>query len=245
MPQRVNAKSDIGNSKIASDVYDTNNIFLTDQGWVYRHWKGDPTNPDARYWDEILVAGKVDPELYPESANSQPYAETLYAGTGEGSQKFKVAEKGMYEPSPSGTAASDPGDPDTHFDIAYSQHYFDGVLTREGDVLKYGPHNYDFDALRDEDGNVLPPPLAQYPPVLGYETPGVTPNGGDGGDGGDGGTGGATSPTPQAINGYYPLYTLEADANAAGDGSSHTHEFDGTTYYMPNGVTFYHGDYSG
>ena len=48
---------------------------------------------------------------------------------------------------------------------------------------------------------------------------------------------------PKAINGYYPLYDLEASANAAGDGSSHSHEFDGTTYYMPNGVTFYHGNY--
>lgn len=48
---------------------------------------------------------------------------------------------------------------------------------------------------------------------------------------------------PQAVNGYYPLYTSEANSNSAGDGSSHTHTFDGTTYYMPNGVTFYHGNY--
>ena len=53
----------------------------------------------------------------------------------------------------------------------------------------------------------------------------------------------APSSGPTAIDGYYPLYTSEADANAAGDGSSHTHEFSGITYYMPNGVTFYHGDY--
>ena len=48
---------------------------------------------------------------------------------------------------------------------------------------------------------------------------------------------------PKAISGYYPLYDLEASANAAGDGSSHSHTFSGVTYYMPNGVTFYHGDY--
>lgn len=46
-----------------------------------------------------------------------------------------------------------------------------------------------------------------------------------------------------AINGYYPLYTTEDAANSAGDGTSHTHEFDGVTYYMPNGVTNYHGNY--
>tara|TARA_Y100000114_G_scaffold130512_1_gene128346 strand:+ start:6855 stop:9236 length:2382 start_codon:yes stop_codon:yes gene_type:complete len=48
---------------------------------------------------------------------------------------------------------------------------------------------------------------------------------------------------PFAIQGYYPLYTTENLANSAGDGSSHTHEFDGITYYMPNGVDFWHGDY--
>ena len=53
----------------------------------------------------------------------------------------------------------------------------------------------------------------------------------------------ASETGPKAISGYYPLYDLEASANAAGDGTSHSHEFDGVTYYMPNGVTFYHGDY--
>jgi len=56
------------------------------------------------------------------------------------------------------------------------------------------------------------------------------------------------APTPSAspvdVEGYYPLYTTEADADAAGDGSSHSHTFSGVTYYMPNGVTYYHGDYN-
>ena len=72
MPQRVNSKSDIGTSKIASDSYDTNNIFLTDQGWVYRHWKGDPTTTE-RYWDEIIVAGAVDAA----DTDNDPVEETL------------------------------------------------------------------------------------------------------------------------------------------------------------------------
>ena len=54
----------------------------------------------------------------------------------------------------------------------------------------------------------------------------------------------AEAETPQAIDGYYPLYVSEAEANAAGDGTSHTHAFDGETYYMPNGVEFFHGDYA-
>ena len=52
-----------------------------------------------------------------------------------------------------------------------------------------------------------------------------------------------TETGPNAINGYYPLYDLEESANSVGDGTSHTHEFDGVTYYMPNGVEFFHGDY--
>ena len=49
---------------------------------------------------------------------------------------------------------------------------------------------------------------------------------------------------PQSVNGYFPLYETEAAANTAGNGSSHSHTFNGITYYMPNGVTFYHGDYN-
>ena len=48
---------------------------------------------------------------------------------------------------------------------------------------------------------------------------------------------------PYAINGYYPLYATSEAANFAGDGTSHSHIFFGQTFYMPNGVTFYHGTY--
>ena len=57
-------------------------------------------------------------------------------------------------------------------------------------------------------------------------------------------TGTTDTDTPLAINGYYPLYTTEAASDAAGNGNSHEHEFDGVTYYMPDGgVTIYHGNY--
>ena len=51
-----------------------------------------------------------------------------------------------------------------------------------------------------------------------------------------------TSPT--SVDGYFPLYMTAELANAAGNGTSHSHTFNGITYYMPNGVTFYHGDYT-
>ena len=45
-------------------------------------------------------------------------------------------------------------------------------------------------------------------------------------------------------NGYYPLYHTEEYANANSPSTtSHSHTFGSVTYYMPNGVTNYHGDY--
>ena len=56
----------------------------------------------------------------------------------------------------------------------------------------------------------------------------------------------ATQEVPQAIDGYFPLYTSEAESDYASDnGESHEHEFEGVTYYMPDsGVTLYHGNYN-
>lgn len=48
---------------------------------------------------------------------------------------------------------------------------------------------------------------------------------------------------PYAINGYYPLYATAEAAEFAGDGTYHTHEFFGKIFYMPNGITNYHGNY--
>ena len=46
----------IGNYAPISDVADKDNIYLSDQGWAYRHF----TSLDkAEYWDEILWAGEV------------------------------------------------------------------------------------------------------------------------------------------------------------------------------------------
>lgn len=46
----------IGNYAAISDVADKDNIYLSDQGWAYRHF----TQPDkSEYWDELLWAGEV------------------------------------------------------------------------------------------------------------------------------------------------------------------------------------------
>ena len=56
-------------------------------------------------------------------------------------------------------------------------------------------------------------------------------------------TGVSLNEQPVAVNGYYPLYRSQAQANAVGNGTSHVHFFNNMRYFMPNGVTFYHGNY--
>ena len=60
MPARVNTEGDIGTALPVSDAYDLDNIFLTDEGWVYRHYKNDAL---TKFWDEIIVAGEVVPGI--------------------------------------------------------------------------------------------------------------------------------------------------------------------------------------
>lgn len=54
---------------------------------------------------------------------------------------------------------------------------------------------------------------------------------------------------PYAINGYYPLYSRESLAQAAGTGTTHQHVFFAKTFYMPDGLimgtTQFHGNYNG
>ncbi len=60
MPHRKNAKGDIGTAKTFSDTYDADNIYLSEEGWVYRHFKNTER---TLWWDEILVAGQVKPGM--------------------------------------------------------------------------------------------------------------------------------------------------------------------------------------
>ena len=46
-----------GNYPDASDVADKDNIFLTESGWVYRHFRDQAK---TKFWDEIIWAGYVD-----------------------------------------------------------------------------------------------------------------------------------------------------------------------------------------
>ena len=60
MPHRKNAKGDIGTLKTFSDSYDMDNVYLSEEGWVYRHFKNTER---TLWWDEILIAGQVKPGM--------------------------------------------------------------------------------------------------------------------------------------------------------------------------------------
>ena len=49
---------------------------------------------------------------------------------------------------------------------------------------------------------------------------------------------------PVSVNGYFPLYTSEQCAIQEGNGTFHSHNLNGTLYFMPNGVEYWHGNYS-
>jgi len=66
MPQRSNIVGDLGTTKVASDSYDIDNIYLTDEGWVYRHYK---KSDKSKWWDEIIVAGEVPSGDSPQATN--------------------------------------------------------------------------------------------------------------------------------------------------------------------------------
>lgn len=215
MPQRVNSKSDIGNTKRASDVYDVNNCFLTDQGWVYRHFKGEPATTE-RFWDEILVAGDSD------GADQIQYST-------ESSKGSLLVETPSFEAGP-----------DNLFDVMYSKHTEDGV--EFGDPANYVMGVNDTPPGPDPDGYV------QFPSLDGST---VTANNVTAPQSGGGVS--TTQTTTQnttysgaiAVDGYYPLYLTRTAANAAGNGSHHTHYLNGRSYYMPNGVSIWHGNYNG
>ena len=79
MPQKTNIVGDLGTTKLASDSYDADNIYLSEEGWVYRHFK---STDESRWWDEIIVAGQVPAGDAPQVTNP-PKLGTVSAPTFE------------------------------------------------------------------------------------------------------------------------------------------------------------------
>ena len=75
MPSRFNRKAEIGTYHNASDSNDMDNVFLTEKGWVYRHYKSEDF---SRYWDEVLVPGDV-PDAVVEGTSNAPLSDFMDA----------------------------------------------------------------------------------------------------------------------------------------------------------------------
>ena len=102
MPHRVNTEGDIGTAKVASDSYDVDNIFLTDEGWVYRHFK---KADKSLFWDEIICAGEVDAGLTIDGVANTPVgsigdaAPTFESGDGDKDFENRIGGGGSTPPS--------------------------------------------------------------------------------------------------------------------------------------------------
>jgi len=49
---------------------------------------------------------------------------------------------------------------------------------------------------------------------------------------------------PMVVHGFYPLYLTKQEAiRASPNKTYHTHTLNGKTYFMPDGVKYYHGNY--
>ena len=112
MPHRKNAKGDIGTAKKFSDSYDMDNIYLAEEGWVYRHFKNTER---TLWWDEIIVAGQVKPDMSIHGVSNGPGVEQ---GSGRG-----VSEVILTNPLKLGTSTVPSFQQgDGVFDYRYSNH---------------------------------------------------------------------------------------------------------------------------
>ena len=122
----------VGNYPDASDVADKDNIFLTESGWVYRHYK---SLDKQKFWDEIIWAGYVNDSVSandPVDAIGQADPQFLY---GDGIQ----AVSGPYPKSSSTIGTVDIVGPDTGTvgvaSTAFSAHISGAVAS--GDTWKW------------------------------------------------------------------------------------------------------------
>lgn len=60
MPQKINKTADLSAVMTDSSVFDMDNVYWSNQGWAYRHYKtAAKSNAAGAFWDEILVAGQA------------------------------------------------------------------------------------------------------------------------------------------------------------------------------------------
>ncbi len=150
MPQRSNIVGDLGTTKVASDAYDIDNIYLTEEGWVYRHYK---RTDKSKWWDEILVAGEVvEAGNEPCAETNPPKLGTLQSPVFESGDTFKDFEYSTQTATGGGVPTFDdtPAAPDPT-PVTIGSVSLDNTTTTatEGDVVTY-VGSYDGDAPADQ-----------------------------------------------------------------------------------------------
>lgn len=91
MPQRSNKAADLSAVLNTNPVLDMDNVYLSDQGWAYRHYKSEDR---SRFWDEILVAGEVPAGDTPISVFGAA-SPTFETGDGEQAPLLTLAPAGI------------------------------------------------------------------------------------------------------------------------------------------------------
>lgn len=86
MPRRSDT-SDLTCCLNNNPVLDRDNVYFSDQGWAYRHYKTEAKeNTQGNYWDEILVAGEaLEDDGTPDAtadAFGTPGSKTFLTGDG-------------------------------------------------------------------------------------------------------------------------------------------------------------------
>lgn len=152
MPHRKNAKGDIGTAKKFSDSYDMDNIYLTEEGWVYRHFKNTER---TLWWDEIIVAGQVKPDMSIHGVSNGPGVEQ---GSGRG-----VAEVVLTNPLKLGTVTVPSFQQgDGVFDYRYSNHVGEDI-DDDASILAEDPVFDDDQSASGGGGSTFPNPPAPNP----------------------------------------------------------------------------------
>ena len=82
MPRRSDT-SDLTCALDANPVLDRDNVYFSDRGWAYRHFKNEAR---TEYWDEVLVAGQALLDNGDPDTTADPFgdpAPTFLLGDGE------------------------------------------------------------------------------------------------------------------------------------------------------------------
>ena len=106
----------VGNYPAKSDCADKDNIYLSDQGWVYRHFKNAAK---TKYWDEVIWAGDVtNPPAENDPVDTFGAADPEFL-VGDGYQFVTGVYPGV-DPTIGQATISAPGSGDTGQTVAFT-----------------------------------------------------------------------------------------------------------------------------